>query len=152
EEGPRTFGSTEFDGQSLYAEIPLRSDNSFSASVPGNVPFHIQLVDKFGMSIANESIWISGRAGEQRPCGGCHENRLPTPELSPMQVQSVVLNPVNLDTPRAQRVSPMGYQMTNGTFTNPSVPISNASTQKWNLRGIPWDLAVQPIFDAKCVS
>jgi hypothetical protein len=144
EEGPRTFGSTEFDGQSLYGEIPLRSDNSFSASVPGNVPFHIQLVGKFGMSIANEDIWVSGRAGEQRTCGGCHENRTITPELSPGQVQSVVLNPVNLDTPRAQRVAPNGFTLTNGNLNNPSVP--------GNLRGIPWDLAIQPIFDAKCVS
>src|SRR5262249_14686513 len=74
EEGPRPFGTTEFDGQSLYAEIPIQPDNSFAAQVPGNVPFHIQLLDKFAMSIANEDIWISGRAGEQRTCGGCHEN------------------------------------------------------------------------------
>ena len=43
------------------------------------MPFHIQLIDKFAMSIANESIWISGRAGEQRFCGGCHENRTERP-------------------------------------------------------------------------
>ncbi|HXI58554.1 MAG TPA: hypothetical protein VNO55_20945, partial [Polyangia bacterium] len=75
EEGVRTFGTTEFDGQSLYGEIPVQPDKSFAAKVPGNVPFHIQLIDKFAMSVANESIWISGRAGEQRFCGGCHENR-----------------------------------------------------------------------------
>ena len=81
------FGTTEFDGQSLYGEIPLQTDNSFAAKVPANVPFHIQLIDKFAMAVAsgqkaggetnvaNESIWISGRAGEQRFCGGCHENR-----------------------------------------------------------------------------
>ena len=57
------FGTTEFDGQSLYSEIPLLTDNSFAASVPGNVPFHIQLIDKYAMSVANEQIWISGRAG-----------------------------------------------------------------------------------------
>jgi hypothetical protein len=63
EEGFDMFGTTEFDGQSLYAEVPLQKDNSFAAQVPGNVPFHIQLIDKFAMSVANESIWISGRAG-----------------------------------------------------------------------------------------
>jgi len=78
EGGLSMFGSTEFDGQSLYGEIPLQTDNSFAATVPGNVPFHIQLIDKFAMSVAsgqkpggetdvaNESIWISGLGGEQR--------------------------------------------------------------------------------------
>ena len=100
------FGTTEFDGQSLYAEIPLQKDNSFAAQVPGNVPFHIQLIDKFAMSVANESIWISGRAGEQRVCGGCHEDRTKTPQLQPGQTQAQLAGAVNLDVPRAQRITP----------------------------------------------
>ena len=39
---------------------------------------------------------------------------------------------VDLNTPRAQRLS------TNFTYGN--------------VRGVPWDQAIQPIFDAKCVS
>ena len=35
----------------------------------------MQLVDKFALSVASEDIWISGRPGEQRFCGGCHEDR-----------------------------------------------------------------------------
>ncbi len=61
----------------------MKADGSFAAVVPGNVPFHIQLVDKFAMSLANESVWISGRAGEQRFCGGCHENRTKAAALAP---------------------------------------------------------------------
>ncbi|MES1157934.1 MAG: hypothetical protein ABUL67_02425, partial [Haliangium ochraceum] len=34
EEGPRTFGTTEFDGQSLYGEVPVQADGSFAARVP----------------------------------------------------------------------------------------------------------------------
>ena len=132
EEGIRTFGSTEFDGQSLYGEVPINSDNSFAAQVPGNVPFHMQVIDKFAMSIVNESIWISGRAGEQRFCGGCHENRTETTLIQPGVQENVLRGAVNLDVPRAQRVS------TNYT--------------QGNIRGVPWDLAIQPMLTAKCAT
>jgi hypothetical protein len=140
EEGFDMFGTTEFDGQSLYAEIPLQADNSFAASVPGNVPFHIQLIDKFAMSVANESIWISGRAGEQRVCGGCHENRLTTPALQPGQTQAMLAGAVNLNVARPQRITPFlaGTQTYDFSYGN--------------MRGVPWNKAIQPILDAKCVS
>jgi hypothetical protein len=140
EEGFDMFGTTEFDGQSLYSELDLRPDNSFAAKVPGNVPFHIQLIDKFAMSVANESIWISGRAGEQRFCGGCHEDRTKTPALAPGQIDSVLAGAVNLDVPRSQRITPF----VSGTQTYDFTP--------GTMRGVPWNKAIQPILDAKCVS
>jgi hypothetical protein len=136
------FGTTEFDGQSNYGEIPLRTDGSFSATVPGNVPFHIQLIDKFAMSVANESIWISGRGGEQRFCGGCHENRATGTQVAPGLRQAVLASPVNLDVPRPQRLSLTAYNLSGGNLANPSATV----------RGVPWDKAIQPILDAKCVS
>lgn len=132
EEGVGTFGTTEFDGQSLYGELPIQPDNSFAAKVPGNVPFHIQLIDKFAMSIANESIWISGRAGETRFCGGCHEDRTKTPAVAPGQTQAILRGPVDLDVPRPQRQS--------------------LDFSYGKVRGVPWNTAIQPILDAKCVS
>jgi hypothetical protein len=153
EGGVDMFGSTEFDGQSLYGEIPLQTDNSFAATVPGNVPFHIQLIDKFAMSVAsgqkpggetdvaNESIWISGRGGEQRFCGGCHESRTDNTVLQPGLTEAVLRGPVNLSLPRAQRLNPTAFQLTGGNIASAS-----------GLRGIPWDKAIQPILDAQCVS
>jgi hypothetical protein len=146
EGGVDMFGSTDFDGQSRYGEVPLQPDNSFAAIVPANVPFHMQLIDKFalavpvsgshgtatGTPVANEDIWISGRAGEQRFCGGCHENRTAPSSITQGIQDSVLHGAVNLDVPRAQRVS------------------TDYSYDK--VRGVPWDLAIQPILDAKCVS
>ena len=97
EGGVDMFGTTEFDGQSRYGEIPIQADASFAADVPANVPLHIQLVDKFGMAtqvsgahgtaagtpVANEDIWFSGRSGESRFCGGCHENRTAPSSIAP---------------------------------------------------------------------
>jgi hypothetical protein len=130
--GPRTFGTTEFDGQSLYGEVPVQPSGSFAARVPANVPVHLQVIDKFGIALANEAVWISGRAGEQRTCGGCHESRSITPEIPPGQIEAIQAGAVNLDVPRAQRVS-MDFSY-------------------GNVRGVPWDKALQPIFDAKCVA
>ena len=117
EGGVDMFGTTDFDGQSRYGEIPMQADASFAADVPANVPLHIQLVDKFGMAtqvsgshgtaagtpVANEDIWFSGRSGESRFCGGCHENRTAPSSIAPGQTEAVVHGPVNLDAPRAQR-------------------------------------------------
>jgi hypothetical protein len=147
EGGVDMFGTTEFDGQSRYGEIPVQADNSFAAVVPGNVPFHIQLIDKFGMSLANESVWISGRAGEQRFCGGCHENRTRAASLAPGIPTNVLSGAVNLVTPRAQRVSTTAFQLSGGNLTSTGLaPGDNG------VRGVPWDTAIQPILTAKCAS
>ena len=163
EGGVSMFGTTEFDGQSRYGEIPIQADASFAADVPANVPLHIQLIDKFGMAtsvsgshgtaagtpVANEDIWFSGRSGESRFCGGCHENRTAPSSIAPGQTDAIVHGPVNLDTPRAQRVSTSAYVLASGTLpagTNAANPGDNG------VRGVPWDLAIQPILDAKCAS
>jgi len=132
EGGISIFGSTEFDGQSLYGEVDVQSDGSFSAKVPANVPVHMQVIDKFGIALAEEPIWVSGRAGEQRTCGGCHESRSQTPPTMPGLTMAQSRPPVNLDVARPLRTS------TNYTYGN--------------VRGVPWDKAIQPIFDAKCIS
>jgi hypothetical protein len=133
EEGfPDMFGLTEFDGHSLYGEVPVNGDGSFSAKVPANVPVHMQLVDKFAMSLAAEPIWVSGRPGEQRICGGCHEDRSKNTVLPPGTTEAAVRAAIDLDVPRADRIS------------------QDFSYGK--VRGVPWDKALQPIFNAKCIS
>jgi len=133
EEGfPDMFGTTEFDGHSRYGEVPIYQDGSFAAVVPANVPVHMQVLDKFAMSMASEPVWISGRPGEQRFCGGCHEDRAKATQIQPGTTEAVQRGATNLDVPRDQRIS---------------LDYSYAA-----IRGVPWDLALQPIFDAHCVS
>jgi len=36
---------------------------------------HLQPIDKFGMAIRNQRLWIQGMPGEDRRCVGCHEQR-----------------------------------------------------------------------------
>ncbi len=161
EGGVDMFGTTEFDGQSRYGEIPIQPDRSFAAQVPANVPLHIQLIDKFGMAatvtgshgtasstpVANEDIWFSGRPGEARFCGGCHENRLATTPLAPGVQASVLAGAVNLDVPREARKSMQKATLdANGNLPAGDVP------GDVGVRGVPWDLAIQPILDRKCIT
>jgi hypothetical protein len=161
EGGIDMFGTTDFDGQSRYGEIPIQADRSFAAAVPANVPLHIQLIDKFAMAatvtgshgtasstpVANEDIWFSGRPGEARFCGGCHENRLATTPIAPGVQASVLAGAVNLDVPREMRKS-LPAATLDGSG---NLPAGNVAGDV-GVRGVPWDLAVQPILDRKCAT
>jgi hypothetical protein len=139
EEGvPDDFGLTEHEGAALLGEATVHEDGSWAALVPANVPLHLQAIDKFGMAIVNEPVWFSARPGESRFCGGCHEDRARTTVIQPGLPQAVAMGPVNMDKPRAQRVS---YDYSRGKIV-----------------GVPWEdeggaaqkSAIQNIFTAKC--
>jgi hypothetical protein len=129
EEGvPDDFGLSEHEGAALLGEADVYEDGSWAAVVPANVPVHLQPIDKFGMALVNEPVWFSGRPGESRFCGGCHEDRSGTTVIQPGITQAVASGPSLMDVPRASRISM--------TYTRDAVV------------GVPWDAALQPIFDA----
>ncbi len=135
EEGiPNDFGLTEHEGAADLGIAPVFPDGSWAALVPANVPVHLQPIDVFGMTFKSEPVWFSGAPGESRFCGGCHESRTGTTVIQPGLTMAVASGPIDLHaaTPRAQRQST--------TYTRDGEI------------GIPWDQALQPIFDAKCVS
>jgi hypothetical protein len=138
EEGvPDDFGLTEHEGSSQLGIAPVFPDGSWAALIPANVPVHLQPIDKFGMALASEPVWISGSAGESRFCGGCHEDRAGATVVPPGVAMAALAGPVNMDVPRAQRVS-LDYS-------------------KEAIRGVPWGddangAALQTIFNNKCVA
>ncbi len=136
EEGiPDDFGITEHEGAAVLGVAPVYADGSWAALIPANVPVHVQPVDIFGMSLRNEPVWFSAGPGESRFCGGCHESRTETTVIQPGITQAVAAGPADLkaSVARAARVSPttMGRDTT---------------------VGVPWDTALQDVFDAKCIS
>ncbi len=135
EEGvPEDFGLTEFEGAAMLGVVPVQEDGSWAALVPAGVPMHLQAIDKFGMSLKSEPVWISGNPGESRFCGGCHEDRAATTVIQPGITEAVAIGPVDLKSAVARN-------------DRASFDFSLDKTV-----GIPWDEALQPIFDAKCVS
>jgi len=132
EEGvPDMFGLTEDEGAALIAEIPVQTDGSWAALVQPNIPLRLQAVDKYDMSLRNEPVWISGRPGEGRMCGGCHEDRTKTTVIQPGQVLALANTPPTFSKTRSERRS-TDYRYD-------------------RVVGIPWDTALQAIFDAKCI-
>ena len=73
--GATMFGLTMDEGAAILGEAPVYGDGSWMANVPPLIPMHLQPIDKFGMSIRNQRLWIQGMPGESRVCGGCHESR-----------------------------------------------------------------------------
>jgi hypothetical protein len=134
EEGfPQMFGTTMFEGQANLGVAPLANDGSWLAKVPANVPLHVQAVDKFGMSIQNEPVWFSARKGEARVCGGCHEDRAGVTNVNPGQLQAFSIGPIDAQATKSRD------QRQSLTFGRDTV------------RGVAWDKALQPVFNANCV-
>jgi hypothetical protein len=73
--GATMFGLTMAEGAALIGEAKVESDGSWLANVPPYIPMHLQAVDEFELAIRNETTWIQGMPGEDRVCGGCHEDR-----------------------------------------------------------------------------
>ena len=61
-------------------EAPVEADGSFYVNVAGDRPFYIESLDEAGTVVAAMRAWIWVRAGDQRGCVGCHENKEMTPE------------------------------------------------------------------------
>ena len=136
EEGfPRTFGTTQFEGHANLGVAPIAPDKSWSAKIPANVPVHVQAIDVFGMSLFNEPVWFSGRPGESRMCGGCHEDRTRTTNVTPGQLDTFAIGATPLMGGVAR-----------------SARLNKTPAKATDIVGVGWDTQVQPIFDAKCVS
>lgn len=131
---PRDFGTTEFEGREQLGVAKIADDNSWAAIVPANIPLEIQVIDKFGLMRKSEPVWTSGRPGEARICGGCHQDRTKTTVVQPGLLHAVVQGPVRMfDTAlRDDRMST--------TYTRDGAV------------GAPWAESIQPIFNARCVS
>lgn len=142
EEGfPEMFGTTMFEGQANLGVARVAADGSWLAHVPANVPIHLQAIDVFGMSRENEPVWFSARPGESRVCGGCHESRSKTTVINPGITQAAAIGPTDA----------MGLVSRNRRMST-DAELSAPDTSPDRLVGMAWDKAIQPVFDAKCIS
>jgi hypothetical protein len=128
--GVTMFGLTMHEGAAVLGEAPVYNDGSWLANVPPYIPMHMQPIDKFGLAIRSQGLWVQGEPGENRRCVGCHESR--TQNAAP----ALGANPTAADQAGPQ------------TFTE---AISDRLEIPWdkNDLGKPF---IQQILDAKCVS
>ena len=122
--GATMFGLTMFEGAAVLGEAPVYNDGSWLANIPPYIPVHLQPIDKYGLAIRNQQLWIQGMPGEDRRCVGCHESRT------------------------GQGVPAMGQNPTVAEQQKP-LPFTEAIAMRVEY---PWNLKVQPVLDANCVS
>lgn len=133
EEGiPRMFGLTESDGAARLGEVDIMADGSFASQIPANVSVHMQALDTWAMSVRNEDVWISGRGGESRFCGGCHEDRTKTSVITPGVTMAMATG----------QASAFNFSVKTRTERQSRTDFSRPS-----VFGVPWDLAVQKVFE-----
>ena len=121
------FGLTMFEGAAVLGEAPVFTDGSWLANVPPYIPVHLQPIDKFGLAIRNQQLWIQGMPGRGSPL-----RRLPRVAHRPGR-------PGLRPEPDGRRAA--GTASTTSPSPSPSrtrVPVGQE--------------VVQPILDAKCES
>jgi hypothetical protein len=127
--GPiREFGLTMHEGAAIIGEAKVQEDGSWAARVPSLVPMHMQPIDRFGMAIRNQMLWIQAMPGEDRRCGGCHEDR--TKEILPRSGAQTI----------AQQLGPEDFLRTIPERTE--VPWAGSTSTR----------NVQDVLDEHCVS
>lgn len=132
--GVTMFGLTMDEGAAILGEADVRPDGSWLADIPPYIPVHLQPIDKYGMSIRNQRLWIQGMPGEDRRCIGCHEQR------------SGVGAPSRGQNPTAAEQAPQQFLL----------PIAERRELPWALRAdypsaAKPKILIQDILDAKCV-
>ncbi len=141
--GMMDFGLTEHEGAALLGETPVYADGSYEAFIPANVPVHQQVIDKFGVAIRSEGLWIQGVPGEDRRCGGCHESRTDTINTAVTTIAQQA--PAQFERTLDQRSTPLN------SFDR-DVLVDDGAIRLGTFGEVPWNTALQPIFDAKCIS
>jgi len=123
--GVTMFGLTMFEGAAVLGEAPVYADHSWEVNVPPYLPIHLQPIDKFGLSIRNQQLWIQAMPDDSRRCVGCHESRT------------------------GQGVPAFGQ---NPTTAEQQLPLPSFTQPIADRTEFPWNLKIQPILDSKCVT
>ena len=129
--GVEKFGLTMHEGAAVLGTANVYGDGSWLANVPSYIPVHLQPVDKFGMSIRSQGLWIQGEPGEDRRCIGCHESR------TGQGVPALGANPTVAEQHGAQ------------DFTE---AIAARAEYPWDKNDNPSGEYIQEVLSARCVS
>jgi hypothetical protein len=103
--GVTMFGLTMAEGAAIVGEAEVYPDGSWLAAIPPYIPVHLQPIDEFELAIRNQTTWIQGMPGEDRVCGGCHENRaLPVLPADQQLTTASGKGPENFNRAVAERI------------------------------------------------
>jgi hypothetical protein len=84
----------------ILGEANVEPDGSFYVNVAGDVPFYLQALDQHGRALQTMRAWMWVRAGDQRGCIGCHEDKELAPENRATRALVRAQPPLLADPPR----------------------------------------------------
>ena len=129
--GVTMFGLTMFEGAAVLGEAPVYKDGSWEVNVPPYIPMHLQPIDKFGLSIRNQQLWIQAQPEESRRCVGCHESRtgtgVPAMGQNPTVADAQLLTQTPFTEPIAQRAE---YGWAEGAGHPRPAPVAPSATTR----------------------
>jgi hypothetical protein len=141
--GVTMFGLTMDEGAAVLGEATVYPDGSWLANVPPYIPMHMQPIDKWGMAIRNQRLWIQGMPGEDRRCVGCHESRTGAA-------------PARTGPTLAEQAQAQDFSYGDKTkYPTPAAAIAARSEYPWaSTTQYPSTSPnlIQPVLDAKCGS
>jgi hypothetical protein len=77
------------------SDVTIKSDGSFAAEVPAEVPIQFQLLDKDGRVLVAHKPWVQVMRGETMRCVGCHANHSQAAKVQTLEARQS--DPVGLD-------------------------------------------------------
>ncbi len=123
--GVTMFGLTMHEGAAVLGEAKVYADGSWLANIPPFLPVHLQPIDKYGLAIRSQGLWIQGMPGEDRRCVGCHESR------TGQGVPAFGQNPTRAEQAQAENfMIPIADRVANGEYG--------------------WNTKVQPVLTRAC--
>ncbi len=106
-----------WDIRSVLGTVPVEEDGSALFSVPANLPFAVQPLDRNGQAMQLMRSWMTAMPGEILQCSGCHETQNTVPPISsrtlalqkePLEIQPYYVGDTLID-PQSRKVDVRGF-------------------------------------------
>lgn len=102
--------------QEILGYAPVEADGSVMVTVPSDVAFSLEILDKDGKQISvNHNTWLQLRPGEKMACNGCHSAANTTVIHSRRDLAAPALNSgaaTAINFPNTQRYEALGVPVT----------------------------------------
>lgn len=85
----------------LIGDVPIRSDGSWAAEVPAEVPIQFELLDTSGRVLVAHKPWVQVMRGETMRCVGCHANHSQAAKVQTLEARQI--DPIKVDLTKVRQ-------------------------------------------------
>jgi len=85
----------------IIGDVPIRTDGSFAAEVPAEVPIQFELLDRTGRVKVAHKPWVQVMRGETMRCVGCHSNHSAAAKVQTLEARQI--DPIKVDLTKVRQ-------------------------------------------------